>query len=155
MDRMHWMFSLAAAGAARAYAQTSASAATTGSTISATEPLRQSVSGSENRCIAQAITGSALSLARATANTPGAASSRTRPSAARPASAPMPSRPASPAADSGAFWEADGSIPIEQLSAWLMATWIRGLSLDETRAAIGSAETTCAMFVDGEISSSM
>ena len=29
---------------------------------------------------------------------------------------------------------ADGSIPIEQLSAWLMAAWIRGLSLDETRA---------------------
>ena len=29
---------------------------------------------------------------------------------------------------------ASGSIPIEQLSAWLMAAWIRGLSLDETRA---------------------
>ena len=29
---------------------------------------------------------------------------------------------------------ADGSIPIEQLSAWLMAAWIRCLSLDETRA---------------------
>jgi pyrimidine-nucleoside phosphorylase len=29
---------------------------------------------------------------------------------------------------------ADGSIPIEQLAAWLMAAWIRGLSLDETRA---------------------
>ena len=29
---------------------------------------------------------------------------------------------------------ADGSIPVEQLSAWLMAAWIRGLSLDETRA---------------------
>jgi pyrimidine-nucleoside phosphorylase len=29
---------------------------------------------------------------------------------------------------------ADGSIPLEQLSAWLMASWIRGLSLDETRA---------------------
>jgi pyrimidine-nucleoside phosphorylase len=29
---------------------------------------------------------------------------------------------------------ADGSIPLEQLSAWLMAAWIRGLSLDETRA---------------------
>ena len=28
----------------------------------------------------------------------------------------------------------DGSIPLEQLSAWLMAAWIRGLSLDETRA---------------------
>jgi pyrimidine-nucleoside phosphorylase len=26
------------------------------------------------------------------------------------------------------------SIPLEQLSAWLMAAWIRGLSLDETRA---------------------
>ena len=29
---------------------------------------------------------------------------------------------------------ADGSIPIEQLAAWLMAAWIRGLSLGETRA---------------------
>ena len=29
---------------------------------------------------------------------------------------------------------ADGTIPPEQLSAWLMASWIRGLSLDETRA---------------------
>ena len=29
---------------------------------------------------------------------------------------------------------ADGTIPLEQLSAWLMAAWIRGLSLEETRA---------------------
>ena len=29
---------------------------------------------------------------------------------------------------------ADGSIPVDQLAAWLMAAWIRGLSLDETRA---------------------
>jgi pyrimidine-nucleoside phosphorylase len=29
---------------------------------------------------------------------------------------------------------ATGSIPPEQLSAWLMAAWIRGLSLDETRS---------------------
>jgi pyrimidine-nucleoside phosphorylase len=29
---------------------------------------------------------------------------------------------------------ADGSIPAEQLSAWLMAAFLRGLSLDETRA---------------------
>jgi pyrimidine-nucleoside phosphorylase len=29
---------------------------------------------------------------------------------------------------------ASGSIPLEQLSAWLMAAWIRGLSLDETRS---------------------
>jgi pyrimidine-nucleoside phosphorylase len=29
---------------------------------------------------------------------------------------------------------ASGSIPLEQLSAWLMAAWIRGLSLDEARA---------------------
>jgi pyrimidine-nucleoside phosphorylase len=29
---------------------------------------------------------------------------------------------------------ADGSIPPEQLAAWLMAAWIRGLSIDETRA---------------------
>jgi pyrimidine-nucleoside phosphorylase len=29
---------------------------------------------------------------------------------------------------------ADGSIPVEQLAAWLMAAWIRGLSLEETRA---------------------
>jgi len=29
---------------------------------------------------------------------------------------------------------ASGTIPLEQLSAWLMAAWIRGLSLDETRA---------------------
>jgi pyrimidine-nucleoside phosphorylase len=29
---------------------------------------------------------------------------------------------------------ADGSIPLEQLSAWLMAAWLNGLSLDETRA---------------------
>jgi pyrimidine-nucleoside phosphorylase len=28
---------------------------------------------------------------------------------------------------------ASGSIPLEQLSAWLMAAWLRGLSLDETR----------------------
>ncbi|MGD0734737.1 MAG: thymidine phosphorylase [Terracidiphilus sp.] len=28
---------------------------------------------------------------------------------------------------------ADGSIPLEQLSAWLMASWIRGLTLKETR----------------------
>jgi pyrimidine-nucleoside phosphorylase len=27
-----------------------------------------------------------------------------------------------------------GTIPVEQLSAWLMAAWLRGLSLDETRA---------------------
>jgi pyrimidine-nucleoside phosphorylase len=29
---------------------------------------------------------------------------------------------------------ASGSIPFEQLSAWLMAAWIRGLSIDETRS---------------------
>jgi pyrimidine-nucleoside phosphorylase len=29
---------------------------------------------------------------------------------------------------------ASGSVPLEQLSAWLMAAWIRGLSVDETRA---------------------
>lgn len=29
---------------------------------------------------------------------------------------------------------ADGSIPSDQLAAWLMAAWIRGLSRDETRA---------------------
>jgi pyrimidine-nucleoside phosphorylase len=29
---------------------------------------------------------------------------------------------------------ANGTIPLEQLSAWLMAAWIRGLSLEETRA---------------------
>jgi len=29
---------------------------------------------------------------------------------------------------------ADGSIPVDQLAAWLMASWLRGLSLDETRA---------------------
>ncbi|MGD0628276.1 MAG: thymidine phosphorylase [Terracidiphilus sp.] len=29
---------------------------------------------------------------------------------------------------------ATGTIPLEQLSAWLMAAWLRGLSLDETRA---------------------
>ena len=29
---------------------------------------------------------------------------------------------------------AAGTIPLEQLSAWLMAAWLRGLSLDETRA---------------------
>jgi len=29
---------------------------------------------------------------------------------------------------------ADGSIATDQLAAWLMATWIRGLSLEETRA---------------------
>jgi len=29
---------------------------------------------------------------------------------------------------------ANSSIPLEQLAAWLMAAWIRGLSLDETRA---------------------
>src|SRR5205823_1737571 len=29
---------------------------------------------------------------------------------------------------------AGGSIPVEQLSAWLMAAWLRGLSLDEIRA---------------------
>jgi pyrimidine-nucleoside phosphorylase len=29
---------------------------------------------------------------------------------------------------------ADGSIPEAELAAWLMASWIRGLSLDETRA---------------------
>ncbi|HEX4756715.1 MAG TPA: thymidine phosphorylase [Terracidiphilus sp.] len=29
---------------------------------------------------------------------------------------------------------ASGSIPQEQLSAWLMAAWLRGLTLDETRA---------------------
>jgi pyrimidine-nucleoside phosphorylase len=29
---------------------------------------------------------------------------------------------------------ASGSIPLEQLSAWLMAAWLRGLSLDETRS---------------------
>jgi len=28
----------------------------------------------------------------------------------------------------------DGSIPVEQLAAWLMAAWLRGLSLEETRA---------------------
>jgi pyrimidine-nucleoside phosphorylase len=30
----------------------------------------------------------------------------------------------------------DGSIPAEQLSAWLMAAWIRGLTLDETCALV-------------------
>lgn len=29
---------------------------------------------------------------------------------------------------------ADSSTPLEQLSAWLMAAWIRGLSIDETRS---------------------
>lgn len=29
---------------------------------------------------------------------------------------------------------ADGSVPVDQLAAWLMAAWIRGLSLEETRA---------------------
>ena len=29
---------------------------------------------------------------------------------------------------------AAGTIPLEQLSAWLMAAWLRGLSLDETRS---------------------
>jgi pyrimidine-nucleoside phosphorylase len=29
---------------------------------------------------------------------------------------------------------ATGTIPLEQLSAWLMAAWLRGLSLDETRS---------------------
>jgi pyrimidine-nucleoside phosphorylase len=29
---------------------------------------------------------------------------------------------------------ADGSIPVDQLAAWLMAAWIKGLSLSETRA---------------------
>src|ERR1039458_5600529 len=29
---------------------------------------------------------------------------------------------------------ASGSIPLEQLSAWLMAAWLRGLSLEERRA---------------------
>jgi pyrimidine-nucleoside phosphorylase len=29
---------------------------------------------------------------------------------------------------------ASGTIPLEQLSAWLMAAWLRGLSLDETRS---------------------
>ena len=29
---------------------------------------------------------------------------------------------------------ADGSVPVDQLAAWLMAAWIRGLSRDETRA---------------------
>jgi pyrimidine-nucleoside phosphorylase len=29
---------------------------------------------------------------------------------------------------------ASGSVPTDQLAAWLMAAWIRGLSLDETRA---------------------
>ena len=29
---------------------------------------------------------------------------------------------------------ASGSIPVEQLAAWLMAAWLNGLSLDETRA---------------------
>jgi pyrimidine-nucleoside phosphorylase len=39
---------------------------------------------------------------------------------------------------------ASGSIPPEQLSAWLMATWIRGLSLGETR------DLTLAMRDSGE-----
>jgi pyrimidine-nucleoside phosphorylase len=38
-----------------------------------------------------------------------------------------------------------GAIPLEQLSAWLMAAWLRGLSLDETRAL------TLAMRDSGEI----
>jgi pyrimidine-nucleoside phosphorylase len=29
---------------------------------------------------------------------------------------------------------ASGSVPLEQLAAWLMAAWIKGLTLDETRA---------------------
>jgi pyrimidine-nucleoside phosphorylase len=29
---------------------------------------------------------------------------------------------------------AEGSIPLEQLTAWLMAAWLRGLTLEETRA---------------------
>src|ERR1017187_1752661 len=39
----------------------------------------------------------------------------------------------------------NGSIPLEQLSAWLMAAWLRGLSLDETQAL------TLAMRDSGEI----
>jgi pyrimidine-nucleoside phosphorylase len=39
---------------------------------------------------------------------------------------------------------ADGSIPVDQLAAWLMAAWIRGLSLDETRTL------TLAMCDSGE-----
>jgi pyrimidine-nucleoside phosphorylase len=37
-------------------------------------------------------------------------------------------------AASGAIPGAASSIPLEQLAAWLMAAWIRGLSLDEVRA---------------------
>jgi len=29
---------------------------------------------------------------------------------------------------------ATGSVPLEQLAAWLMAAWLKGLSLGETRA---------------------
>jgi pyrimidine-nucleoside phosphorylase len=43
---------------------------------------------------------------------------------------------------------ADGSIPLEQLSAWLMASWIRGLTLKETQSL------TIAMRDSGEKSSS-
>ena len=39
----------------------------------------------------------------------------------------------------------NGSIPLEQLSAWLMAAWIRGLSREETQAL------TLAMRDSGEI----
>lgn len=38
----------------------------------------------------------------------------------------------------------DGSIPVEQLAAWLMAAWLRGLSLEETQAL------TIAMCDSGE-----
>ena len=31
-------------------------------------------------------------------------------------------------------WAADGSLPLEQLSAWLMAAWLNGLKLEEIRA---------------------
>ena len=37
-------------------------------------------------------------------------------------------------AAAGSIPGAAGSIPLEQLSAWLMAAWLNGLSLDETRA---------------------
>src|SRR4029077_6512398 len=38
---------------------------------------------------------------------------------------------------------ADESIPVEQLAAWLMAAWLRGLSMDETRA-LALAMSACA-----------
>jgi pyrimidine-nucleoside phosphorylase len=47
---------------------------------------------------------------------------------------------------------ANESIPVEQLAAWLMAAWLRGLSLEETRAMTMAMRDSGEKFDPGGLS---